>query len=82
MGYRSVGWICGVVASIAFGANVVMAQSPEIRALGPLGSEKAGRAPCRATGDACFLGIDPDIASVRLTAMPRCWGATSESLSA
>ena len=61
MGYRSVVWICGVAASIAFGANVVMAQSPEIRAIGPLSSEKPGRAPCRATGEVCVLGIDPDI---------------------
>lgn len=61
MGHRRISWICGVAASIAFGANVVMAQSPGIRAIGPLGSEKADRAPCRATGDTCFLGIDPDI---------------------
>jgi len=53
--------MCGVAASIAFGANVVMPQSPENRAIEPSASEKAGRAPCRATGDPCFLGIDPDI---------------------
>ena len=61
MGYRPVSWICGVAASIAFGATVVMAQSPGTRAIGPLGGEKADRAACRATGEACFLGIDPDV---------------------
>ena len=61
MGHRRVSWICCVAASITFGANVVMAQSSGIQTIGPLGSEKADRAPCRATGDACFLGIDPDI---------------------
>jgi hypothetical protein len=59
MRHRRVSWICGVAASIAFGANVVMAQSSGIQAIGPLSSEKADRVPCRATGDACFLGIDP-----------------------
>ena len=48
-------------ALIAFGATVAMAQTSGTRALGPLSSEEGHRAPCRATGTICFLGIDPDI---------------------
>ena len=36
------------------------AQAPETRALGPSTGETAAR-PCQATGDPCFLGIDPDV---------------------
>jgi pimeloyl-ACP methyl ester carboxylesterase len=61
MGYRWVSWICEVAASIAFGAIVVMAQSSGTGTIGPSAVQKADRAPCRATGTACFLGIDPDI---------------------
>lgn len=61
MGYRRVSWIYGLAASIAFCATVVMVPPSGARAIGPLGGEKADRAACRATGEACFLGIDPDI---------------------
>ena len=61
MGYRRVSWICGVAASIAFSATIGMAQSTGNPAVGPLGAQKTVRAPCRATGTVCFLGIDPDI---------------------
>lgn len=61
MEHRRVSWICGVAASIAFGATVGMAQSSGTREIGPLVGQKTGRAACRATGEACFLGIDPDI---------------------
>src|SRR5688572_19115641 len=61
MRYRRISWICGVAASIAFGATVGMAQSSGTREIGSLGGQKTGRAACRATGEACFLGIDPDI---------------------
>ena len=61
MGHRRVTSICGVAASIAFGATVGMAQWSGTREIGPLGGQKTGSAACRATGEACFLGIDPDI---------------------
>ena len=61
MGQRRIGWICGVAASIAFAATAVMAQSSGTGTIGPSTVQKAGRAPCRATGKACFLGFDPDI---------------------
>jgi hypothetical protein len=61
MGYRWVGWICGVAVSIAVGATVVMAQSSATGTTGPSAVQKADHAPCRATGTICFLGIDPDI---------------------
>ena len=61
MGYRRVSWIWGVAASIVFGAIVVMAQSSGVGTVGPWAAQKADRAPCRATGTTCFLGIDPDI---------------------
>jgi len=61
MGYRSLGLICGVVASIAFGATLVMAQSSGSATIGPSAAEKTDCPTCRATGTACFLGFDPDI---------------------
>ena len=61
MEYRPVSWICGVAASIALGATVLLAQSPGTRAIGPSGGQKADRPACRTTGEACFLGIDPDV---------------------
>src|SRR5688572_7119818 len=36
-------------------------QSPGTRALEPLDFQKTDGAGCRATGEACFLGIDPDV---------------------
>ena len=61
MGYRRMSWICWLATSIAFCASAVMAQVPGTRVVGPLTSERADGPPCRATGEACFLGIDPDI---------------------
>lgn len=61
MKYRPVSWICGVAASIALGATVVLAQSPGTQAIGPSSGQKADGPACRATGEACFLGIDPDV---------------------
>jgi pimeloyl-ACP methyl ester carboxylesterase len=61
MGYRRISWICWLATSIAFCASAVMAQVPGTRVVGPLTSERADGPPCRATGEACFLGIDPDI---------------------
>ena len=62
---RTVNWICGAAASVAFAGAMVTAQSPGNRATGPLSGQEAnsvaaGKA-CRATGDACFAGIDPDV---------------------
>ena len=61
MEHRRVSWILGVTVSIVFGATIGMTQSSGNPALGPWGGQKTGHAPCRATGTACFLGIDPDI---------------------
>ena len=61
MGHRQISWILGMAALIAFGATIAMAQTSGTRALGLLSSEEGHRAPCRATGTICFLGIDPDI---------------------
>ena len=61
MGYRRISWICWLATSIAFCASAVMAQVPGTRVVGPWTSERADGPPCRATGEACFLGIDPDI---------------------
>lgn len=59
--HRRISWICGVAASILFGATVVMPQSSATATIEPSAVQKVDRAPCRATGTACFLGIDPDI---------------------
>lgn len=61
MRYRRVSLVCGLAVAITFCATAVMAQEPESRAITPLTGEWADRPPCRATGEACFLGIDPDI---------------------
>ena len=61
MGYRRISWICWLATSIAFCASAVMAQVPGTRVVGPSTSERADGPPSRATGEACFLGIDPDI---------------------
>src|ERR1043165_116555 len=61
MGYRRISWICWLATSIAFCASAVMAQVPGTRVVGPSTGERADGPPCRATGEACFLGIDPDI---------------------
>ena len=59
MGYRRVSWICAL--AIALCTTAVVAQGPETRAPGLMNGERAARPPCRATGQACYLGIDPDI---------------------
>ena len=61
MKHRQISWIRCVAASIVFGATVVMPQSSVTSTIGPSAVQKADRAPCHATGTACFLGIDPDI---------------------
>ena len=55
---QRVKWIGGL--AIAFCATVVMAQSLGDRAIEPLSGEKADCPGCRVTGEACFLGIDPE----------------------
>jgi hypothetical protein len=50
-----------VAVSIVFGAIVAIAQPSPSREVKPSAIQMADRAPCRATGTACFLGIDPDI---------------------
>ncbi len=47
--------------AITSAANVFVGQSSGTQVLGTLGVQKADRSGCRATGTACFLGIDPDI---------------------
>ena len=56
---QRVKWIGGL--AIAFCATVVMAQSLGDRAIELLSGEKADCPGCRVTGEACFLGIDPDV---------------------
>jgi len=59
--HQRISSICGVLASIAFGATVVMAQSAASGTFGPSVVKKTECASCRATGTPCFLGFDPDI---------------------
>jgi pimeloyl-ACP methyl ester carboxylesterase len=67
IGYKRVSWICGLVALIAFYTTISLAQSPESRAIETLDGEQPRLPGCRATGNACFLGIDPDIYRMPLT---------------
>jgi pimeloyl-ACP methyl ester carboxylesterase len=50
-----------VPTAITSAANKFVGQSPETQAIGQLGGQNSGRAVCRATDEACFLGIDPDV---------------------
>ena len=65
IGKRSVISTYGVAVTIALGATIVTAQSQGSKARDPLGAQSADGAAmgnvCRATGDTCFLGIDPDV---------------------
>jgi len=69
--YRGALWLRPLAASCAFAATLAMAQSAQ-SPVGPFiedGVSQRGGAQkvCRATGDPCFLGIDPDIYRMPLT---------------
>jgi pimeloyl-ACP methyl ester carboxylesterase len=61
MAYQRMRPKSGIAILLAFCATVVMAQSPGNKGTRPLDNERAGPRSCRATGEPCFLGIDPDI---------------------
>lgn len=49
-----------IITAILVLASAAVVSAQEFK-IGPLGAQKADRTPCRATGEFCFLGIDPDI---------------------
>jgi pimeloyl-ACP methyl ester carboxylesterase len=62
---RMVNWLCGTAAAIGCAATLATAQSQPTDVTGGVDGQEAGREAstevCRPTGQACSLGIDPDV---------------------